>query len=264
MTTTKPVAPLVAPSTPRFPEFPPRDDMQNFKLLYEHGNVSSVRRHLGPSPDIIVYSELPLGWNHRRQSEMRVPDILIAFNVNRHFIVADGGYSIEDHGKSPEFVLEIASPTTSRNDETDKRDAYAAFRVGEYWRFDDTGGRLYRAALAGDRLVNGRYEPIEVREVSWARIWGYSAALNLYVCWEYGHLRWYDPVEQRYLLTHDEEAEAHMAEREAHMAEREAHMAEREARIAEREARITAEAMLADAEERIRRLEEEIQQRRDS
>ncbi len=250
MTTAKPAAFLVAPSTPRFPEFPPRDDMQNFKILYEHGNVPALRRRLGSSPDTIVYCELPLGWNHREQLGMRVPDILVAFNVDRHFIVADGGYSINDHGKPPEFVLEIASPTTSRNDETRKRAEYFAFRVGEYWRFDDTGGRLYRAALAGDRLVDGQYEPIEVMEVSWARIWGYSAALNLYICWEYGHLRWYDPVAQRYLLSHDEEAEARAAAEAARIAEE-------AALIAEREARVTAEAMLAEAQERVRQLENE-------
>lgn len=252
MTTTKPetVMLLEPPTTPRFPDFPPRDDMQNSKILYQNGHLPALRRHLGSPLDTIVYGELPLGWNHRRQSEMRIPDVLIAFNVNANFIVADGGYSINDHGKPPEFVLEIASPTTRRNDETGKREDYANFGVPEYWRFDDTGGRLYRAALAGDRLVNGRYEPIEVVEVGWARIWGYSAALNLYVCWEYGYLRWYDPVAQRYLRTHDEEAEGWIAEEAAH--------------IAEREARIVAESMLSDAQARIRQLEEELRQRSES
>lgn len=239
----KPIALPDPPSKPRFPEFPPRADMQNFKILYDYGNVGAVRRHLGSSPDTIVYSELPLGWNHRIQNEMRVPDILVAFNVDRNFIVADGGYSINDHGKPPEFVLEIASPSTGRNDETDKRRDYAAFGVLEYWRFDDTGGRIYRAGLIGERLVNGRYELIEVREVSWARYWGYSAALNLYVCWEYGYLRWYDPVAQRYLLSLDEEAEARIAA-EAELGEEQA-------------ARIVAE-------NRIRQLEDELQQREGS
>ena len=83
-----------------------------------------------------------------------------------------------------------------------------------------------------------------------------------------GLLRWYDPVAERYLLTHDEEADGRIA------AENERDL-EREARIAEREARITAEAALTAAErqrdaeraarealeERIRQLEAEHGQR---
>ena len=34
---------------------------------------------------------------------------------------------------------------------------YGRFGVGEYWRFDPSGGEYHDAALAGDRLVDGRY-----------------------------------------------------------------------------------------------------------
>ena len=258
MTTTRPELVVLSdpPATPRFPTFPPRDDLQNYKLLHDYGHVGALRRRLGSELTTVVYSELPLGWNHRRQRGMRVPDILVAFNVNRNFIVADGGYSIEDHGKPPEFVLEIASPTTSRNDETVKRRDYANFRVIEYWRFDDTEGKLYRAALAGDRLVNGEYEPIEVVEVSWARIWGYSAVLNLYVCWEYGYLRWYDPVTQRYLCSYDEEADQRIAAQTELATEREARISAEAELGAEQAARIVAEARIRQLEEQLRRQRE--------
>ena len=32
-----------------------------------------------------------------------------------------------------------------------------------------------------------------------------SEVLNLDLCWEVGQLRWYDPVERRYLRTFDED-----------------------------------------------------------
>ena len=88
----------------------------------------------------------------------------------------------------------MASPTTARNDYTQKREDYAAFGIPEYWRFDPTGGRRYDAALAGDRLVDGAYQPIEIHGASDDRnLWGRSEALNLTLCWEDGRLRWWDP-----------------------------------------------------------------------
>ena len=86
-------------------------------------------------------------------------------------------------GKPPDFVLEVASPTTARNDYTDKRLDYASFGIPEYWRFDATGGRWYDAALAGDRLVEGAYQPITIHRSAASHLWGHSAALNLTVCW---------------------------------------------------------------------------------
>ena len=74
--------------------------------------------------------------------------------------------------------------------------------------------------------------------------------LGLSICWEDGQLRWWNPVAERYLETHNEEAEARIAA-EAQSA------AEREARIAEREARIAAEA-------RVRELEAELERYRQS
>ena len=38
--------------------------------------------------------------------------------------------------------------------------------------------------------------------------------LKLDLCWEDGHLRWYDPVAGRYLRTYDEEAEGRLAAEE--------------------------------------------------
>ena len=101
--------------------------------------------------------------------------------------------------------------------------------------------------MAGDRLVNGAYEPIDVSEVDNARHWGYSAVLNLYLCWEYGYLRWYDPA-TGYLPTHYEEATARLA------AETERAAAETE-RDAERDGRLAAEERNRQLEAEIRRLQ---------
>lgn len=203
--TSKRIARTAAMPAGQFPEFPPREDMQNALHLNDQGHQPALRRHLGAPQSTVVIGEVPIGWNiHTRREVIRIPDLLIAFDVDRDLVVAEMGYSIDEHGKAPDFALEIASPNTARNDETDKRIDYARFGVTEYWRFDSQGGRWYRQALAGDRLVNGVYQPIHIVQVDAERYWGHSDVLNLDVCWERGELRWYDPVARRYLRTYDE------------------------------------------------------------
>lgn len=202
----------------KFPIFPPRDDMQNPIYLHAPGHQAALTRHFGARETTIVLGEVPVGWNPRQRRGLRVPDLLVAFDIDRSGIIDHRGYSIEAWGKPPDFVLEIASPTTGRNDVTGKRDDYAAFGIPEYWRFDPSGGRYHGVGLAGDRLVDGVYQPIDLVWVDEAHYWGHSEALGLALCWEEGQLRWYDPTEERYLLTFDEEADARIAEANARIA----------------------------------------------
>ena len=54
-----------------------------------------------------------------------------------------------------------------------------ADRRAEYWRFDPSGGELYGEPLAGERLVDGRYEPYPIHTDADGDIWAHSEALNL-------------------------------------------------------------------------------------
>ena len=218
-----------------FPDFEPRNDMQNPIYLHLDGHQTMLARHLGYRESTLVLGEVPIYWYSSRNA--RIPDLTIAFNINPANIIDRNGYSIEEQAKPPDFVLEVASVTTALNDYTRKREDYAAFGIPEYWRFDPTGGRRYDAPLAGDRLVEGVYQPIETVRVDEERLWGHSEVLNLDVCWEYGKLRWWDPVARRYLQTHEEEAEG---------------------RIVAEAARMAAEADREAALTRVRELEEEL------
>ncbi len=218
-----------------FPDFGPRNDMQNPIYLHIDGHQTMLARYLGQRETTLVLGEVPIYWYSSRNA--RIPDLTISFNVNPAHIIERNGYSIEENEKPPDFVLEVASVTTARNDYTQKGEDYAAFGIPEYWRFDPTGGRRYNAPLAGDRLVDGVYQPIEVVRLDEERLWGHSNVLNLDLCWEYGSLRWWDPATRRYLLTHEEEVEG---------------------RIAAEEARIAAEADRDAALARVRELEEEL------
>ena len=197
-----------------FPVFPPRGDMQNPIYLHRPGHLAALSLHFGSPETTIVLGEVPVGRDLSQRRGLRVPDLLIAFSVDPDRIIADRGYSIEQWGKPPDFVLEIASENTAENDVTVKRDDYAAFGIPEYWRFDPSGGEYYPAGLAGDRLVDGVYRPIGIVGTDDRHFWGRSEALGLDICWEDEQLRWYDPATGAYLLTFDEEAEARLAAEE--------------------------------------------------
>ena len=117
-------------------------------------------------------------------------------------------------GRSPDFVLEVASPSTGQQDYTVKRLDYERHRIAEYWRFDPSGGEYHGTALSGERLTDdGTYESIEIERLG-DDVWqGYGEALGLRVCWENGLLRFYDPQTQSYLPSHEEERTGRLEER---------------------------------------------------
>lgn len=134
-----------------------------------------------------------------------VPDILVARGVrDPERIVRRNGYVISEVGKPPDFVLEVGSRSTGRRDYTVKREGYARYGVREYWRFDPSEGKYHDTHLAGDTLVDGEYEPVEIVRESATRHWGYSEALELEVWWYDGRIRFRDPVTDEFLPNSEE------------------------------------------------------------
>ena len=192
------------------------------------------------------------------------PDCYIAFGVNEEAIRERNGYFIEEVGKPPDFALEIASESTYENDIGPKRELYARLGIGEYWRFDGSGGLYYGAGLAGERLEDGEYRPIEVRRDADGVVWGHSPTLGLDLCWRDGKLRFYDPVIGEYLHNLPESEDDRLMERAARQsaeARAEAAEARTEAAertiLAEREARQSAESEVLQLREQLRSLQEQ-------
>ena len=227
----------------RFPDYPPRDDMQNWLYLYETSVLTSLAIHFADEPNVTVASEVPVGLGLPVRDDARIPDLLMVRDGDRELMEEQRGYAIDRQGKAPDFVLEVASRSTGRVDYTDKRTDYERFGILEYWRFDPSGGEYHDAALAGDLLVDGMYRPIAIEMLDDGRLRGYSDALGLYVCWEGGRLRFFDPRTEDYLRSHDE-AEARAGTAEARAEE------ERVSRLAAQAHAGTAEARAGTAEAR--------------
>ncbi len=214
---------FVLPEPPRDPE-----DMTSFQHLSINGNAYLLNHHLGHSETTIVTGELFLTRTPRAPSRERVaPDLMVAFNAKPEAFKASNGYIVSEQGKPPDFVMEIASPKTGSYDVGEKRDRYAALGVPEYWRFDETGA-FHGARLGGDQLVNGEYQPIPIATLEDDALQGYSPALNLFIRWEKGELRWYDPGTGRPLVT-IEEAEASIEGAQARIRQLEEELARRDA-----------------------------------
>ena len=231
-------------SVRRFPAFPPRNDMMNPVHLHDYGNQPALRLHLGHPDTTIVLGEVPIAWEvPLGRAGVRIPDLMVAFNVDTNHILAQMGYAINEIGKPPDLVLEVASNTTSRRDETVKRRDYAAFGVPEYWLFDPDWGRRYERGLIGWTLADGEYKAIPIHQDAPDEHYGYSAVLGLYVCWEHRRLRWYDPA-AGYLRSHDEERLDRLTAEYALSQERTARLSSEQTLDQERAARLELEDLL--------------------
>lgn len=239
MTTAKSTKKFQLPDPPEYPE----DKMTNFDQLTITGNAHYLLQHLGnPDTTLIAGERYMVVRPTRSLAGSRYPDLLIAFNADPVAYKESNGYIIDEQGKPPDFVMEIASRRTGQVDSVDKRVSYAELSIPEYWRFDETGN-FHQTRLAGDRLASdGRYQPIPIEELADGVLQGYSPVLNLYLRWENGQLHWHDPETGRHIVTFEDE--------------REARLRAEEARRQAEDARRQAEARVRELEERLRELED--------
>ena len=246
MTLSQPaVAELQPPVLWPLPDPPPRepDEMAaNFDHLAITGGAIHLARHFGrPATTVIGSDRYLVLFPPRDMTGIRYPDMLIAFDADPEAYRRSNGYIVSEQGKPPDFVLEIGSPSTGRVDVGAKRDYYEALGIPEYWRFDETG-RSHGARLAGDRLVDGVYRPIDIEELEEDVLRGHSAVLQLDLRWEHGQLKWHDPETGRHIATYDDQvARAETAETRAE-GERAGRVAAEARAEGERAGRVAAEA----------------------
>ena len=149
-------------------------------------------------PTIYIASETPIYYGARAPGRSGppphvIPYCLVAFDVDTAAIWERIGYDPIQNGKPPDFVMEVASRRTYRNDSGHKRDVYEMVGIPEYWRFDPTGGRFYGQAIIGERLVNGRYERQPMVDYDGSE-GATSAALNLNFRWRERRFWVHDPA----------------------------------------------------------------------
>ena len=145
------------------------------------------------------------------------PDVFVVVGASRD--EDRDTYLLWREPKAPDFVLEVTSKSTRRNDLVTKRALYESLGVVEYFMFDPRAEYL-DPPLQGFGLHRGRYAALQVAALPNGAPALYSEALGLFLHVRGPALRLYDPAIGEDLLTPMEEASAReqaetRAEREA-------------------------------------------------
>ena len=201
------------------------------QLTAIHYGIGALRVHYQDRPDVYVSGDLLMYYEEGNPKVSVAPDVFVVFGVEDRMRM---NYKVWEEGKAPDFVLEVASKSTWREDLGPKRKVYARLGVKEYWLYDPTGEYL-TPVLQGIRLAGNVY----VRQLAVASADGAltltSATLGLELRAKGGEMRFRDPATGRSFLSHQEEA---AARREAESRAEQESIARRdaEARVAELEA----------------------------
>ena len=205
------------------------DDMEQWPTVFRISGLLYERYQ--DRPDVFINGGGFVSYDVTDGNRRVAPDLFIAFDVDVAGIYENlPNFWIWEIGKAPDFVMEVASPSTAANDLGWKRELYQRLEIQEYWRFDPTGGRLYGKPIAGERLVAGRYEEYELQDGDDASVLGQSELLDVVFYWN-GRQE-FDVLDPATGLTIDKrvaaEARAAAAETRAAVAEARADTAEAE------------------------------------
>lgn len=212
----RPAAAALAPAAPRPPPasqvedplYPSSDGLPMAESSEQLGvmvdGVSVLRnRYRERRADVFVGGDLLMYYQRGDPTKRVAPDVFVIFGV------ADGlrkAYRLWDEGKAPDFVLEVASKSTWREDVGRKRDLYERLGFREYWLFDPHGGFL-RPVLQGLALEGGKYRELPARLEGGVRVLR-SRVLELDLRAEGEQLRFRVPGAEENLRTLAEETDA--------------------------------------------------------
>ena len=197
--------------------------------------------------DVYVGSNNFLYYERGNPRAVVSPDVYVVVGAPAHL---RDTYLLWNEPKGPDFVLEVTSASTRRDDERRKRDVYAALGVSEYFLYDPRAEYL-TPPLQGYRLHEGEYRALPAVTVLSNR--------GVAVASEVLGLELRDEREARMVRLHDRATgedlptygEAERTSRE----EAEARRAAEARLVQEAAARRVAEARVAELEARLRALE---------
>ena len=115
--------------------------------------ATALDHHFRDRSDVVVGMELRVYYQSGNDRVWLQPDVQVVFGVERR---NRGSYRVWEEGKAPDFVLEVASPSTAKHDAEHKAREYSRIGVREYWRLDPLG-TLMSNPLEGYVASGGSY-----------------------------------------------------------------------------------------------------------
>lgn len=195
---------MVQSSQPDAPIFPPSDLLSDEPPLetYRHLKqlillLTSLERLWQDRQDFFAAGNMSIYYSNRqlKSEDVRGPDFFVVLKTERK--ERKSWVVWGEDGKYPNFILEILSDSTAKNDRGLKKQLYQdVFRTPDYFWFDP-----YTLEFAGFKLNYRRYEQIIPNEQGW--LW--SDELQFYLGIVSEKLRFFTPEAE--LVPTPEEAE---------------------------------------------------------
>ncbi len=177
-------------------------------LLDMIDTISLLRDYFAARPKVYVGGNLLLYYEEGNRRKHVAPDVLVALDVPKE--PPRENYLVWKEGKAPDFVVEITSKSTKKEDQKKKFEIYRdVLRVAEYFLFDPTEDYL-DPPLQGFRLSRGKYVRIKAEAGRLP-----SRVLGLHLEQDGSKLRLFDPATRTRLPTRSERAEAERQRAEA-------------------------------------------------
>ena len=161
-------------------------------------SIETLKHHYRNEDDVYVSGNLFMYYVEGDPRRCVSPDVFVVFGVEKK---RRRTYLTWEEGRTPDFVLEVASPKTFSNDMKEKKVLYASvLAVKEYYIYDPLGQIV--PSFIGFRLIDGAYQEIDFVHNRLP-----SAVLGLELGERDGDLRLYNPDTSQWLQTPSERAE---------------------------------------------------------
>ncbi len=165
-----------------------RDLMIDFILI--------LKDYFENQEDVCVSGNMLMYYEEGNPKKVVAPDVFVTFGVEKK---QRRTYRTWEEGHTPDFVLEVASPSTFKKDIGQKKDIYASvLAVKEYYIYDPLGQIV--PSFIGYQLIDGEYKEITLVDERLT-----SEVLGLELGEIEDKLRLYNPKSSQWLLTPAEE-----------------------------------------------------------
>ena len=160
--------------------------------------IQIIDHHFREHDDVYVSGDLLIYYKMGDNTKSVAPDVFVVRGVAKK---QRGTYLTWEESHTPDFVIELASPSTFRHDLTGKKDLYESIlKVKEYYIYDPL--HQIQPHFIGFRLVDGVYQ-----EIAFVNERLPSSVLNLELGERDGTLGVYDPTTEQWLAPPEERAE---------------------------------------------------------
>ena len=120
----------------------------------------ALEHHFDQVSDVVLEGDMFMYYEEGNPAASIAPDVYVVLN---HDLGKRGVYKFWEEGKSPDFAMEVISPSSAIRNAREKRALYARLGIGEYFLFQPDPRKRGRR-LVGYRLWGGAYDEVPEEE----------------------------------------------------------------------------------------------------